>query len=370
MYGVRKEVFRSAMTTAPARRPNSTRTRTRVGQRLRRFCFTINNYTEALYDELLAFAVTTSWFVVGKEVGENGTPHLQGACILNNQLSFNSLKKMDCFARAHIETMKGSPQDNLVYCTKEDTNAYVYGTLPEPGKRNDLHEAVEKVKEGATLRDLALGDGGPAVVKFHKGLTVLRSLCSTPRADPPTVVWIYGPTGVHKTRCALEFGKILGAASGSSEANSVWISGGGFRWFDGYDGQPVAIFDDFRAKQLTGAGGFTFLLRLLDRYPISVEFKGGFVNWTPRIIFITTPHDVATTFAKRSQHIPEDIAQLDRRINKVIHFPEVPSDAVKLELLDALTLCAGLRPAGPQVPATIPGWNEDVELSGTASDGE
>ena len=48
--------------------------------RLRRFCFTLNNFTEEEYKNLIEdFCQYCSWMVVGKEhiVGD-GTPHLQG----------------------------------------------------------------------------------------------------------------------------------------------------------------------------------------------------------------------------------------------------------------------------------------------------
>lgn len=47
--------------------------------RVRRFCFTLNNYTKEEEDYLQAFPCT--WLVMGKEVGESGTPHLQGEVI-------------------------------------------------------------------------------------------------------------------------------------------------------------------------------------------------------------------------------------------------------------------------------------------------
>lgn len=55
-------------------------------------------------------------------------------------------------------------------------------------------------------------------------------------------------------------------------------------WFDGYLGESVAVFDDFRPWWCR----FDYLLALLDRYPIRVPVKGGFVNWIPEIIIITT----------------------------------------------------------------------------------
>lgn len=91
----------------------------------------------------------------------------------------------------------------------------------------------------------------------------------------------------------------------------------GALWFDGYVGQPVVILDDFRPWWCQ----FSFLLRLLDRYPIQVQVKGGFVNFIPETIIITTPKDVHETFAQfRSE---EDIQQIRRRITKVKHFIKI-----------------------------------------------
>lgn len=242
-----------------------------------------------------------------------------GACILGTQWSFSKLKTSPGFARAHIECMRGRPEDSLAYCTKEDSNAFVHGSLPTPGKRTDIHMAAERILQGASVRDLAVEtDSAVAVVKFHKGLTVLRSLSQPSRSAPPVVVWFWGPTGTGKTRCAFKCGRALARLDQRSDSD-IWISSGGLRWFDGYDGQLVAIFDDFRAKHVTS---FAFLLRLLDRYPIDVEFKGGFVKWVPKYIFITCPYDPDECFSTRKEHVPEDLAQLHRRINLVHHVGE------------------------------------------------
>ena len=52
-------------------------------------------------------------------------------------------------------------------------------------------------------------------------------------------------------------------------------------WFDGYDGQDTAIFDDFRAS----GNRFSYILRLIDRYPMDVPVKGGFVYWNPGTLY-------------------------------------------------------------------------------------
>jgi len=59
--------------------------RDRRGERMRRAVFTLNNYTDEEYKYLTEeFAPQTTWMVIGKEVGEQGTPHLQGTHMHQN----------------------------------------------------------------------------------------------------------------------------------------------------------------------------------------------------------------------------------------------------------------------------------------------
>jgi len=264
--------------------PGAVQRRSRAGNRFRRICFTLNNWTQEEYEAICE--IPCQWMIVGKETGENGTPHLQGACIFGSQMSFSTIKMLPGLKRAHIERMCGSPQDSDTYCRKQDSATFGQGILPTPGKRTDIHEAVDAIKEGSSLRDLAMGDHSVAVVKFHKGLTVLRSLTAQVRdqSRPPVVFWLWGETGVGKTRCAISFADTVCGGR-------YWISSGGLRWFSGYDGQPVAILDDFREKHLSNPNGFAWFLRLLDRYPMEVEFKGGF-SWAvwDTVVITTNVH--------------------------------------------------------------------------------
>lgn len=341
--------------------PGGPARRSRVGQRISRFVFTLNNWQQEEYDWMTKeFAPATRWFIVGKETGAQGTSHLQGACILGSQWTFSKLKTLTGFKRAHVEAMRGKPEDSLAYCTKEDSNAFVFGILPTPGKRNDIHVAAERILGGATIRDLAMDAevGAVAVVKFHKGLTILRSLTRPARTEKPIVIWLWGPTGVGKTRCAFKCGRLLCRERQLGDS-SIWISSGGLRWFDGYDGQLVAIFDDFRAKHVSS---FAFFLRLLDRYTTSVEFKGGFVDWQPGFIFITCPYDPATAFRTRAEHVPEDLAQLHRRIDKVVEIPSALSKSGRSELVE------GVRSLVPRVD-NIDSVGKGAEVQGGVDEG-
>lgn len=56
-------------------------------------------------------------YIIGKEVGTNGTPHLQAYFECKNATQFAAMKK--AFPRTHIEKAKGNQLQNFIYCSKE-----------------------------------------------------------------------------------------------------------------------------------------------------------------------------------------------------------------------------------------------------------
>lgn len=86
--------------------------------RARGWCITVNNYDAQVYNTLIDYCKqNTHQYIVGKEVGEQGTPHLQGYLYFKNAVSFNTIKSI-C-PTAHVEKAKGKPQANFEYCSKE-----------------------------------------------------------------------------------------------------------------------------------------------------------------------------------------------------------------------------------------------------------
>ena len=77
---------------------------------LRKWCFTINNYTEEdeqnLLDELTPDKVV--YAIVGREKGESGTPHLQGYVYFKRRLKM-STAKATLGKTAHLEPARGTP---------------------------------------------------------------------------------------------------------------------------------------------------------------------------------------------------------------------------------------------------------------------
>lgn len=85
----------------------------------KRYCFTLNNYSEKEYNDLLCFFKLNSSnkYIIGREIGESGTPHLQCYCNFANKIRFTALKKI-C-DRLHVEVCRGTEVENLKYCAKE-----------------------------------------------------------------------------------------------------------------------------------------------------------------------------------------------------------------------------------------------------------
>lgn len=107
------------------------------------WCFTLNNYEPN--DETEAQAIDCQYLVYGREVGENGTRHLQG------YIEFLTRKRLDTVrrlfsGRAHWEPRRGTASEASNYCEK-DGDVFQKGTMTDvrPGQRTDL-ESLHEVR--------------------------------------------------------------------------------------------------------------------------------------------------------------------------------------------------------------------------------
>lgn len=199
-----------------------------------------------------------------------------------------------------------SPKDALAY-VKKDGDIVEFGECPYKEKMSTAEK--NRLFLSRPLEELV--DEGEISLYSYKQLVVARNMYLMSRNAnkarvPPKVYWLYGPTGSGKTRYAVEQG-----------GEEYWISNHS-EWFDGYWGQKTAIIDDLRA----GTYKFAFLLRLLDRYPMLVQIKGGWVVWDPEIIFVTAPARPEQVFINRETGETWDtVDQLVRRVHEFIEFP-------------------------------------------------
>lgn len=115
--------------------------------RSQHWVFTINNYTQDDVDHLIFHTEPQSQYLVfGREVGESGTPHLQGFCSFKERKRFASVQ-VAIGPRAYVATARGSPAQASEYCKKEG-DYEEFGDCPSPqGKRSDWERFREWVVE-------------------------------------------------------------------------------------------------------------------------------------------------------------------------------------------------------------------------------
>lgn len=87
----------------------------------KRWCFTLNNYTLEQYSSIvLVFNAKAKMYIIGDEIGELKTPHLQGYVEFTEKL--RPLNLFD-FKKIHWEKAKGSKDANIIYCSKENVKS-------------------------------------------------------------------------------------------------------------------------------------------------------------------------------------------------------------------------------------------------------
>ena len=90
-----------------------------------RWSFTFNNYTNDDYDKLCSMCSKLCKFcIIAKEIGESQTPHLQG--YLEFKVKSRPTSKFSFTNKIHFEKSKGSKQDNIDYCSKDDSEPFIY----------------------------------------------------------------------------------------------------------------------------------------------------------------------------------------------------------------------------------------------------
>lgn len=259
---------------------------------LRCAVFTLNNYTEAEEEDLINYQYR--YLIIGKEIGKNGTPHLQGYIEFESRKYFTTLKKFN--PNIHWEKRMGSQLQAIEYCKKEG-NFKEYGNRRIQGQRTDLQY----------FKELAMKEGMKAVVEEGNFQQIKTCELYLKYKEPvrdfkPEVIWIHGESETGKSEYANQF------------ENAYWKDES--KWWDGYDNHETIVIDDFDTSFMK----FKPLLRLLDRYPLRVQTKGASRQMLAKRIVITSihsPKDIHNAYLDYNS-LREPYHQLHRRITKII----------------------------------------------------
>jgi len=269
----------------------------------RGWMITINNIAD--WDGLqkrVAERKQVRYFCGQLEVGEQSSVrHLQAYVEFNGPVGLAAVRKL--FPRCHAEVRRGSPEEAKRYCSKEETRVagsfFECGECPQGGGKQGAREdlvAVRVAIEGGASVSKLYSEFPVTCAKYPKYVDKCLMLFSARRSWKTEVRVFRGPTGCGKTQLAHEL------------YPDIWVKPDG-QWFDGYDRHPHVLIDDFDGGRSCGIS-YRFLLRLLDRYRLQVPIKGGFKEWVPKVIIITT------NVEPRGWYPWEDFAPLERRIDE------------------------------------------------------
>lgn len=270
----------------------------------RLWCFT-NFDLEFDYNEYMK-NTTATYLYFGTEVcpktkkqHHQGYVYFSGARGSMKQVA----KQLGC---CHVEPCAGNIDQNTDYCSK-DGEITEFGKRPKQGQRIDLEDVKDDIMKGKSVDDICVEN--PSVYhQYGRTLNKLEDIALRKkyRTEMTSCKWIWGPTGTGKSHMAFD--------GFNPETHFVYPYDKD--WWDGYKGQPIVIFNEFRGAEHISFGR---LLNLIDKYPIVVSRRGREpVPFLAKEIIITSSLHPSVAYQDLSMYGKnEDIKQLYRRIQMV-----------------------------------------------------
>jgi len=267
--------------------------------RSRSFSFTWNNYTDESEQRLKA--LEHKYLCYGKEVGDSGTPHLQGMITFSNARTLTSVIKR--LEGAHVEPTK-SQYDSMVYC-KKDGDIYEDGDPPQRPEDGGTQEQQrwKRARELATSGNMEEIDDD-LYIRYYGTFKKIKADHMVVPESLPTLNfhWWWGDSGTGKSRTA-------------RDENPGHYLKRPHKWWDGYKHQECVIIDEWEPQHEVLC---SYLKTWADHHAFAAEVKGTSMCIRPPKIIITSNYSIADCFPNVNA---ESRKALERRF-QVRHFGE------------------------------------------------
>ena len=139
--------------------------------------------------------------------------------------------------RVSVRSARGTSQQNIIYCSKQDPEPFTCGKPAVSGSTGKLTEIAEAISAGAGLQDIVRSH--PTMVILHgRGIRDLLALSARNprRTEPRRIVVRTGKPGSGKTsKCYDEFPDLYHMA----RPNGHGV------YFDSYTNEKAILLDDF-----------------------------------------------------------------------------------------------------------------------------
>lgn len=239
---------------------------------------------------------------------KTGKFHYQGFVYFYEKVTIIKAKKVLKIKDGWFQYAFSGIQENINYCSKEK-NAQMFGTQPQQGKRKDLEELRDDVRDGKVSVDEIAVTRPNMYHQYGRTLEKIEdiSMRKVYRTEMTKGIWYYGETGVGKSHKAYE--------DYNPETHYDLIDDNG--WWDGYKQQKVVIINDYR-----GWIPYDRLLTLVDKWPTKVRRRAREpLPFTSKEVRITSSLHPAEVYHNRDEN--DKIEQLLRRF-KIIKVERLP----------------------------------------------
>ncbi len=302
----------------------------------RRYLLTINNpldhgFSHDRIKTILSQFPGMLYWCMCDEVGEQGTPHTHVYVVFKNSVMFDTMHKR--FYGVHIDKANGSNQENRDYVRKEgkwaddakhETNKpetfEEFGELPPDRTKTEsqAEQIVQMIRDGMTnaqiLEQCPTAYNKMAYIEQTRQTLLEERYKDTWRDLSVTYLW--GDPGAGKTRSIMEkygYSNVYRVTSYDSHP------------FDGYKGQDVIVFEEFRS-------GIKIqdMLNYLDGYPVDLpcRYTNKVACYTKVYLISNIPLD--KQYPNIQADSPETWSAFCRRIHQIEHlttqFQELPPD--------------------------------------------
>lgn len=292
----------------------------------RKWLLTINNpmkhgFNHDVIKDIIGRMKSVSYWCMSDEIGnKTHTDHTHIFIYSHGGIRFSTLK--DRFPPADLQMCVGSALQNMQYVSKtgkwegdvkQDTvvegSFEEFGELPfeRQGQRNDLADLYTMVKSGMSDYEILeeMPDALVQIDRLEKVRQVIRSEQYRTVRRELDVTYIWGRTGTGKTRSVMD----------QYGYDRVYRVTDYLHPFDGYKGQDVLVFEEFRSSLL-----LPDMLKYLDGYPLDLpcRFSNKVACYTK--VYITTNITLFEQYPDAQRREYDSWLAFLRRLDCVVKF--------------------------------------------------
>lgn len=287
----------------------------------RRFQLTINNpldngMNHRQIRKQLGTLKSLVYWCLADEVGDKGTPHTHIYLHSSGAIRFKTIKRR--FPTAHIEAVRGSVSENIDYVRKsgkwadsEKGTTTVPGSFDEWGEVPPDPKQSAKVSNGELLKRIIAGETDAEIItseprhifridKIDRIRQTIRRAHGESTWRHLQVYYLWGSTGSGKSRFVIDqhgYGDVYRI----TDYKNPW---------DGYQGQPVVVFEEFRSSI-----PIVSMLNFLDGYPLSLPARYANKQALYTTVYIISNIPLDAQYPDTQLEEPETWEAFCRRIN-------------------------------------------------------